>query len=68
MHILTGAGGGDTLETWLKIAHGVVGAADLEAVDPLGVLALDVDVVAEPIAEDGHVEEVGLPDDLWVGL
>ena len=68
IHILTSAGGGNAIDTILEIAHGVVGAADLEAVDQLGVLALDVDVVAEPIAEDGHVEEVGLLDDIWDGL
>ena len=68
IHILTGAGGGDALDTFLEIGHAVVGAADLEAEDPLGVLTLEVDVVAELTAEDGRVDEVGLLDDVWYGF
>ena len=40
IHMLTGAGGSDALDTFLEIGHAVVGAADLEAEDSLGVLAL----------------------------
>ena len=68
IHILTGAGSGDSIDTFLEIGHAVIGAANLEAEDPLGVLALEIDVVAELTAENGRVEEVGLLDDVWDGF
>ena len=71
IHILTGAGGGDALQIFilfLEIVHAVVGAADLEAEDWLGVLALEVDFVAKLFAEDGHTDELGLLDDVWDGF
>ena len=66
INILTGTDGGDAVVTWLEMVHGVEGAADLEAEDLLGVLTLEIDLIAELSAEDGREEEVSLPDDVSV--
>ena len=65
IHILTSTGGGYALDTCLENRHSIVGTADLETEDLLGVLALKVDVVPELFAEDGRVDEVGPLDDVW---
>jgi hypothetical protein len=64
--ILTGAAGGDALGAvfFAEIVHAVEGAADLEAEDHLGVLALEPDLVAESLAEIDREDEGGLRYDV----